>query len=150
MTWLREIPTCKVKGTDGYYYEPLWLNPVDADKRGIKSGDVVKIFNERGIVLAGARVTQRLMPGTVYIDHGARYDPILAAEIDRGGAINTICPHNVTSKTATGQVASGFLVEVQRADMEELMRKYPEAFKRPYDDAAGLCMQRLLYRGEEK
>jgi trimethylamine-N-oxide reductase (cytochrome c) len=70
----------------------------------------------------------------------------VAAEIDRGGAINTICPHNVTSKHATGQVASGFLVEVEKVNLEELMKKYPDAFKRPYDDAAGLCMQRLLHR----
>jgi trimethylamine-N-oxide reductase (cytochrome c) len=149
MTWLREIETCKVKGPDGYFYEPLWISPADAGKRGIQSGDIVKIFNERGTVLAGARVTQRIMAGTVYIDHGARYDPILAAEIDRGGAINTICPHQVISKHATGQVASGFLAEVEKADMEELMKKYPEVFKRPYDQAAGLCMERVLVRGKK-
>ena len=66
--------------------------------------------------------------------------PSWPAEIDRGGAINTICPHHVISKHATGQVASGFLVEVEKANLEELMEKYPDAFKRPYDEAAGLCM----------
>ena len=35
-------------------YEPLWINPTDAAKRGIKSGDIVKVYNERGIVLGGA------------------------------------------------------------------------------------------------
>ena len=150
MTWLREIETCKVKGPDGYYYEPLWINPADAEKRGIRSGDVVRIYNERGIVLAGARVTQRIMAGTVYVDHGARYDPVVAAELDRGGAINTICPRNIISKCATGQVASGFLVDVEKANLQELMTKYPEAFKKPYDQAAGLCMERLLDRGEKK
>jgi trimethylamine-N-oxide reductase (cytochrome c) len=150
MTWLREIPTCKVKGPDGYFYEPLWIHPSDADKRAIRNGDVVMIVNERGTVLAGARLTERIMPGTVYIDHGARYDPILPAEIDRGGAINTICPHHVTSKHATGQVASGFLVEVEKADMEEFMRKYPEIFRKPYDQAAGLCMERVLARDKKE
>ena len=144
MTWLREIPTCKVKGSDGYFYEPLWIHPSDADKRAIRNGDVVMIFNERGTVLAGARVTERIIPGTVYIDHGARYDPIEPAEIDRGGAINTICPHHVTSKHATGQVASGFLVEVAKANLEELMKKFSDAFKRPYSEAAGLCLERVL------
>jgi trimethylamine-N-oxide reductase (cytochrome c) len=86
------------------------------------------------------------MAGTAYIDHGARYDPILATEIDRGGAINTICPHHVISKHATGQVASGYLVEVAKVDLDEFMKAYPEAFKRPYDDGAGLCMERLLHR----
>ena len=104
LTWLREIETCKVQGADGYKYEPLWINPVDAAARGIAAGDVVKIYNERGAVLAGAYVTERVMPGAVYIDHGARYDPIVPGELDRGGAINTLTPHNLTSKNATGMV----------------------------------------------
>ncbi len=28
ITWTREIRTCKVKGHDGYMYEPVWINPV--------------------------------------------------------------------------------------------------------------------------
>jgi len=138
ITWTREAPTCKVSGLDGYKYEPLWINPKDATVRGIKNGDVIKVFNERGTVLGGAYVTERIMPGVVYMDHGARYDPIVPGEIDRGGAINTITPHNVTSKNATGMVVSGFLVEVGSVDIDELVKKYPEAFKRQYDPAAGL------------
>ena len=138
ITWTREVQTCKVKGPDGYYYEPLWINPVDAERRGIVAGDVVKIFNERGTVLGGAYVTERMMPGVVYMDHGARYDPIVPGEIDRGGAINTITPHNTTSKNATGMAVSGFLVEVASINMDELRKKYPEAFSRKYNPAAGL------------
>ena len=89
---------------------------------------MVKIYNERGAVLAGAWVTERIRPGAVYIDHGARWDPIVPGELDRGGAINTITPHNITSKNATGMVCSGFLVEVERADLEALRKAYPEAF----------------------
>lgn len=144
ISWLREIPTCKVKGPDGYRYEPVWLHPTIAAERGIQSGDVVKIFNERGTVLGGAYVTERVMPGVVYVDHGARYDPLVPGELDRGGAINTISPHNLTSKNATGMVSSGFLVEVERVDLEELCQRYPEAFKRPYHLGAGLCLERVL------
>jgi len=144
ITWLREIPTCKVKGADGYSYEPLWINPIDARFRGISQGDVVKIYNERGIVLGGAYVTERVMPGVVYMDHGARYDPLVPGELDRGGAINTITPHNTTSKNATGMVVSGFLVEVAGANMEELRMKYPEAFNRPYHADAGLLLERVI------
>jgi anaerobic selenocysteine-containing dehydrogenase len=144
ISWIREIPTCKVTGPDGYNYEPLWINPVDARSRGISQGDVVKVYNERGVVLGGAYITERIMPGAVYMDHGARYDPIVPGEIDRGGAINTITPRKTTSKNATGMVCSGFLVEVGRANLEELRRKYPEAFNRPYDKAPGLLQKRVL------
>ena len=146
VTWLREIPTCKVKGPDGYYYEPIWIHPVDAAERGIESGDVIKIYNDRGAVLGGAYVTERIMPGVVYQDHGARYDPIVPGELDRGGANNTIAPRKITSKNATGMATSGFLVEVEGVDLDELRKKYPEAFERPYHPAAGLRMERVLGR----
>jgi trimethylamine-N-oxide reductase (cytochrome c) len=68
VTWFREIKTCKVRGPDGYQYHTVWINPADAAKRGIKDGDVVNIFNESGKVLAGAYVTERIMPGVVSID----------------------------------------------------------------------------------
>jgi anaerobic selenocysteine-containing dehydrogenase len=144
ISWTREAPTCKVKGPDGYNYEPLWINLADAAARGIEDGDAVKVYNERGIVLGGAYVTERMMPGVVYMDHGARYDPIVPGELDRGGAINTITPHNITSKNATGMVVSSFLVEVKRVDLDDLMKKYPKAFRRPYHTAAGLRMERVL------
>ncbi len=54
ITWTREIRTCKVKGYDGYMYEPVWIHPDDAAARGIKDGDIVKLINERGTVLGGA------------------------------------------------------------------------------------------------
>jgi trimethylamine-N-oxide reductase (cytochrome c) len=79
------------------------------------------------------------MPGVVYMDHGARYDPIVPGELDRGGAINTITPHNLTSKNATGMVVSSFLVEVESVNLDDLRKKYPEAFKRKYHADAGLC-----------
>jgi trimethylamine-N-oxide reductase (cytochrome c) len=143
MAWLREIETCKIKGPDGYAYQAMWINPADAAKRGVRHGDVVRVFNERGGVLCGAFITERLMPGTVYVDHGARYDAI-APGLDRGGAINTITPHAPASKNAAGMAVSSFLVDVERADLDELRKQYPEAFNRPYNRASGLCYERMI------
>ncbi len=140
VSWFREIQTCKVKGPDGYMYEPVWINPVDAASRNLKSGDIVKMHNERGIVLGGACVTERIMPGVVYQDHGARSDPI-TDRIDRGGNNNLISPEKTTSPNTQGQVASGFLVQVEKVSHEEMetwMKQYPEAFRREYDAASGL------------
>ncbi len=137
ITWLREIETCKVTGPDGYQYHPIWLHPSTAEKYGIKDGDVVTIYNDRGAVLSGAYVTERIMPDVVYIDHGAKWDPIVPGEIDRGGAINTIVPRNTTSKNAVGHAVSGFLVDIEKTDMEDLKAKYPEAFEKPFHPCAG-------------
>jgi trimethylamine-N-oxide reductase (cytochrome c) len=149
ITWLREIETCKVTGPDGYQYHPLWMNPADAAARGIKKGDVVSIYNERGTVLAGAYVTERIRSGVVGIDHGAKYDPVVPGEIDRGGAINSIVPRATTSKNAVGMVVSGFLVEVEKTDLEAMRRKYPEAFERECHPTAGPCLAGSLMPGGE-
>jgi trimethylamine-N-oxide reductase (cytochrome c) len=150
ITWTREAPTCKVRGADGYMYEPAWINPKDAEKRGIKDGDIVKVFNERGIVLCGARVWERVMPGVVYVDHGARHDPVILEKVDRGGAINTIAPLGISSKNAVGQATSGYLVDVQKVSGEEMdawRKQYPEAFEREYDPASGLRFNAWVEEG---
>ncbi len=148
-SWNREIATCKVRGPDGYLYEPLWIHPEEAAKRGIRDGDICRIFNERGAVLVGARVSERVMPGVASVDHGARQDYVVPGVLDRGGAINTITPHNVTSKHCAGMATSGFLVEVAPVDLEALRTAYPEAFGRPYDPASGLRFERILAKGDE-
>ncbi len=142
--WFHEIVTSKVRGKDGYLYEPCWLHPKTAAERGIKTGDIVQVFNERGIVLCGAYVTERVIPGAAYIDHGARADFIVPGYLDRGGAINLISPHNTTSKNAAGMVCSGFLVDVQPFDIDECRKKYPDAFDKPYDPDSGLVFERVL------
>jgi anaerobic selenocysteine-containing dehydrogenase len=148
MIWLREIKTCKVKGPDGYQYQPGWLHPSEAEKRGIKNGDVISIYNDRGTLLAGAYITERIMPGVVYIDHGAKWDPIAPGEIDRGGAINTIVPRNTTSKNAVGHAVSGFLAQVEKTDIEALRHKYPEAFERPFHPQAGPGLEGWIEGGK--
>ncbi|MFW5811028.1 MAG: molybdopterin dinucleotide binding domain-containing protein, partial [Thermodesulfobacteriota bacterium] len=153
ITWTREAPTCKVTGPDGYKYEPMWINPKDAEKRSIEHGDIVKMFNERGIVLFGAYVTERLREGVVYADHGARHDPICVGKIERGGAINTIAPGGITSANCVGQATSAYLVQVERLSGEEMdrwRREYPEAFERKYDPAAGLRFDAWVVEGDKK
>jgi anaerobic selenocysteine-containing dehydrogenase len=139
--WSREVITCKVRGWDGYLYEPCWIHPSEAEKRAIRTGDIVMVSNERGAVLCGARVWERVMPGVAYVDHGARHDPIIPGKLDRGGAINTISGDWITSKRCVGQATSGYLVEVSKVTttmMDQWRRDYPDAFARPYDPASGL------------
>lgn len=135
ITWFREIETCKVAGPDGYLYEPLWINPADAAEKDIRQGDVVRIFNDRGWVLGGAYLTERIMPGVLYQDHGARLDPIEVGRSDRGGANNLIAPSNTASKNTVAEVTSGFLIDVEKVDVFELARQYPEAFSRDFNES---------------
>lgn len=149
--WLREIETCKVIGPDGYAYEPLWVNPVDAAKLGLQSGDVARIYNERGSVLGGVRVTERIMPGAVYQDHGARVDAIVRGTggLDRGGANNLISPTATSSKNCAGEVTNSYLVGVEKVDVFELAKKYPEEFSgRSYSPDFGQTIDSWIVEGE--
>jgi trimethylamine-N-oxide reductase (cytochrome c) len=135
--WLREIKMCKVKGPDGYAYEPVWINPRDAEKLHVVNGDVVKVYNERGWTMGGVIVSNRIIEHSVLQDHGARIDPIVPGESDRGGTNNLIAPKGVISKNCAGEVTSGYLVGVEKTDVFELAKQYPEAFSRPYDPETG-------------
>jgi len=67
----------------------LWINPVDAEERGIRDGDIVLVFNERGTLSVNAWVTRRIIPGVVAMPEGAWYNPDEEG-IDRGGCANTL------------------------------------------------------------
>jgi hypothetical protein len=53
-----------------------------------------------------------VISGTAYKEHGSRFDPVDPNGIDRGGAINLISPHGITSRNVIGMAVSGCLVEV--------------------------------------
>jgi trimethylamine-N-oxide reductase (cytochrome c) len=122
VSWLNEIRGHKIL-RDGIYYEAAWINPKDAEDRRIDYGDVVRIFNERGSVLAGAHVTERMMQGVVRIPNGANFDAVNVKKLDRKeplniGAINAITPLKTTSKNAFGMTVNAFLVQLEKWEEE--------------------------------
>ncbi len=143
-SWLREIHTCKVIGLDGYAYEPVWINPSDAADLGVKDGDIVKVINDRGWVLGGVYVTERVVAGAVLQDHGARIDPIEPGVSDRGGANNLLAPLETSSQNCAGEVTSGFLVGIEKVDVFELAKQYPAAFGRTFNADEGVDIDNFI------
>jgi biotin/methionine sulfoxide reductase len=43
--------------------EPLWMHPSDAQARDIREGSVVKVYNDRGAILAGVHLSEQILPG---------------------------------------------------------------------------------------
>jgi molybdopterin guanine dinucleotide-containing S/N-oxide reductase-like protein len=116
-SWINEIPEHRVKAEDGHYYWVLRLNPQDAEKRGIKEGEIVKAFNDRGAVLLIAQLTNRVPPGIAHAwESCAVYDPIgqPGESPDRGGCINILTPHRFISKNACGMAPGSCLIEVEK------------------------------------
>ena len=46
------------------------FTPVDAEPRGIRTGDIVRIYNDRGYVVVRAALNPANRPGVLIIDHG--------------------------------------------------------------------------------
>ena len=61
--WLRET-----------YQQEITISARDAKARGIVTGDIVEVWNERGKVVVPVYVTERCMPGVVVLFEGAWMD----------------------------------------------------------------------------
>ena len=62
----RELPTLARRESE----PTLWISPADAAIRNVADGAAIRIFNERGDLLARARVTDRIPAGTVWMRDG--------------------------------------------------------------------------------
>ena len=111
--------------------EPIWINPKDAKAKGIKDGDIVRVFNARGQVLAGAVLTNRVNPGIVNLHEGAWYDPKDANE-ENGLCING-CANVLTIDMPTSKLANGNISHTLLVNIEKYTGEAPEVkvFKQP-------------------
>ncbi|MCL4552344.1 MAG: hypothetical protein M1305_02145, partial [Candidatus Marsarchaeota archaeon] len=88
------------------YRHAVWLSVADAKKRGIKDGDRVRVFNNKGDIILPAYVTSRIGPGVTVVRQGAWYS-------EDGG----ITPHVLLGDTdsPTTPAPATTLVEVESA-----------------------------------
>ena len=97
--------------------EPVSLNPADAAARGIVAGDLVRVYNDRGSCLAGARLSSLISPGVVKLSTGAWFDPSAWNEeraLEKHGNPNALTLDIGASELSQGCVAQTCLVEVER------------------------------------
>ena len=80
--------------------DDLWLNPVDANARGISNGALVRVFNARGATVLPAHVTKRIAPGVVSIKEGAWFTPCRDGT-DLGGSANVLSDDRSAPSGAT-------------------------------------------------
>ena len=71
--WLRET-----------YEQEVTMNASDAKRLGIKMGDIVEVWNDRGKVVVPVYVTERCMPGVLVIHEGVWLD-LDKNGVDRAG-----------------------------------------------------------------
>lgn len=96
--WLREFdpePTVKI-------------NPIDASERGISSGDMVKVFNDRGHAVVKAILSEGIKPGTCNMPKGWQADQYVS------GHYQDLTSRGTNPYVANSQF-SDLLVEIEKA-----------------------------------
>lgn len=95
--------------------EPLWMHPSDAQARDIREGSVVKVYNDRGAILAGVHLSEQILPGVVQMSTGAWYDPLDPKEersLDKHGNPNVLTEDRGSSRLGQGCSAQSCWVEI--------------------------------------
>jgi trimethylamine-N-oxide reductase (cytochrome c) len=98
-------------------YQAILINPKDAEARGVKHGNVVRVFNDRGQILCGAKVTERMQPGIVWVYQGGHFksaEPGKIGALDLGGNVNVLCMPKQAEPICDGMIAHSGLVEVEK------------------------------------
>jgi biotin/methionine sulfoxide reductase len=95
--------------------EAIRINPIDAARRDIRDGDVVRVFNERGACLAGAVLDDGVMPQVAVMATGAWFDPADESDApERHGNPNVLTRDIGTSRLTQGPSALSVLVDIER------------------------------------
>jgi molybdopterin guanine dinucleotide-containing S/N-oxide reductase-like protein len=116
--WLAEIPEHRVIKEDGNAYLPARIHPETAAERGIREGDIIKLFNDRGVVLCVARITERVPRFVVHAAcSSGRYVPLHPGSPDspdKGGCVTILTSSRPMSKKVAGFAPNSCLIDVAR------------------------------------
>jgi biotin/methionine sulfoxide reductase len=111
--------------------EPVMINSSDALKRDIKDGDIVMLFNKRGRVLAGANISDNVMPGVVVLSTGAWFNLDYALNLEKHGNPNVLTKDVGASSLSQGPTCHATLVQLKKSNKEGIVDvnifKSPEA-----------------------
>jgi anaerobic selenocysteine-containing dehydrogenase len=95
----------------------LLMHPLDAEAKGIISGDSVELRSRSGAIVVPAEVTDAVMPGVVSLPHGFGHDRAgaqLAVAAERAGASFNDVSDELRLDDLSGNAAlSGVPVEVR-------------------------------------
>ncbi|MDY3980536.1 DMSO/selenate family reductase complex A subunit [Paraeggerthella sp. LCP19S3_G8] len=96
--------------------QQLWINPMDADPRGIKDGDKVAVKSPAGEIRIEAKVTPRIVPGTIGIPQGAWHKANMSGDrVDEGACVNTLTTYKPTPLAKGNGPAHSIIAQVTKA-----------------------------------
>ncbi|MEG1434225.1 MAG: molybdopterin-dependent oxidoreductase [Gordonibacter sp.] len=109
--WLREAFT-----------QPFFVSAKDATEKGVKDGDVVRVWNEAGQIIRQVSISERMMPGVVALPWGAWVAIDEATGIDKAGSANMLTP---TASSGCG--VSGYNTNIVNFEKYDKIALDPDA-----------------------
>ncbi|QFT33205.1 Dimethyl sulfoxide/trimethylamine N-oxide reductase precursor [Labrenzia sp. THAF82] len=94
--------------------EFLLINSEDAAERGIEDGDLVELHNERGALIAGARVSDNIMRGVASLYEGAWLSFDSKGRCN-SGAINILTSSRASSGLSQATTANTCIAKMRKA-----------------------------------
>jgi len=112
MAWLRDEMQLFLNG-----YRVIHMSTVDANIRGLKYGDIVRVFNDRGQILCAAKPTERMRPGVIWLNEGGwirQVQPGTIGSLDMGGQSNMITEQWQIQPMVAGMISHSGLLQVEK------------------------------------
>ena len=111
----------------------MLINVDDAKARGIEDGDLVELYNERGTCIAGARVSEDVMPGVLTLEEGSwlQFD---SKGRCNNGSINILTSSEACSDLSQSTSSNTCLVYAKKCTDAEKMTAFepPEIIENKY------------------
>lgn len=105
-----------IEDLDHIARQQMWINPVDANPRGIGNGDTVHAKSPAGEIEIEARVTERIIPGTVCVPQGAWHKADMSgSKLDTGGCVNTLTTYRPNPLSHGNGPSDSIIVQVTKA-----------------------------------
>ena len=94
----------------------MWINPIDANPRDINTGDVCEVKSPSGTCLIEAKVTTRIIPGTIAFPQGSWHNADMNGDrVDKGGCVNTLTAYRPTALGKGNGTAHTYIAQVKKA-----------------------------------
>lgn len=118
--WFWEIPENR-KFINGNPYLIARIHPKKAEEKGIREGDIMELFNDRGSVLCVAHLTNRVEENTIHA-YGSSgiYNPVEPGSCcaDIGGCVNLLTPGRLIGDMVPGMAPNSTLLDVRKYEGE--------------------------------
>lgn len=118
-------------------FEPVLIHPNLAKEKGIKKDDIVRVFNNRGEILCGARITTDVKENTIIICEGAWWQPKFwhKKSLCMNGNVNVLTSSDPSSTISHSNIGHTCKVDIEKyKDNANIKKECYDNFFKDYEN----------------